>query len=120
MDKDANPPSLAEIQSRLEALKPEEVSAEQEATEERARSGVGFGLRIGTELVSAVVVGFAIGYALDRALNTKPLFLMIGLLLGAAAGFMNVYRVVKGLDDAVGLGRALEEKKRRDERRDLT
>jgi len=110
MDNDATPPSLADIQSRLETLRPEEAPATAES-DEAAKRGMGFGFRIGTEMVSAVVVGFGLGYALDHWLNTKPLFLMIGLLLGAAAGFMNVYRVVKGLDAAVGLGRALEAKK---------
>ena len=81
-------------------------------------SGAGAAMRMGTDLVAALAVGGAIGYALDRWLGTKPAFLLVFLLLGAVAGFLNVYRVAKGLDGAVGLGRAIEEKKRRDAAQD--
>jgi len=35
------------------------------------------------------------GYALDRYLSSKPWFLAIGVVLGGAAGCLNVYRVAK-------------------------
>ena len=35
------------------------------------------------------------GYALDRYLNAKPWFLAIGVIMGGAAGCLNVYRVAK-------------------------
>ena len=37
------------------------------------------------------------GYALDRFLNTKPWFLAIGVVVGGAAGCLNVYRVAKDI-----------------------
>ena len=55
----------------------------------RARS-VGF--RILGEFVAAVVAGLIIGYAIDRAAGTSPAALIIFLLLGAVAGFYNIYR----------------------------
>lgn len=108
------PPSLADIEARLQAVRHDHGEGGEEAPQEAApSSGMGIGMRIGTELVSAVVVGFGLGWALDHWLGTRPVFLLIGLVLGAAAGFMNVFRVARGLDDAVGLGRAMDEKKRR-------
>ena len=57
-------------------------------------SGLGLGLRVGVELVSALAVAVAIGWALDRWLHTLPLFLVIFLVLGGAAGVANVWRLV--------------------------
>ncbi|GGG47969.1 hypothetical protein GCM10010964_39190 [Caldovatus sediminis] len=53
----------------------------------------GIGFRVGVELVSALVVGLAIGWALDRWLGTGPWLLLLFVVLGAAAGVLNVYRV---------------------------
>ncbi len=56
--------------------------------------GLGPALRIGVELVSALAVGLAIGWALDRWLHTRPLFLLLFLALGIAAGLLNVWRTI--------------------------
>lgn len=53
------------------------------------------GFRVGTELLSGVVVGAGLGYVLDMYLQTKPWLLIVFLLLGFVAGFLNVYRFVK-------------------------
>ena len=54
----------------------------------------GIGARVGVELASALVVGLVIGYWLDRWLHTKPVFLLLFLVVGGAAGIMNVFRTV--------------------------
>lgn len=53
--------------------------------------------KIITDLVAGLFVGAVIGYFLDEALNSSPLFLLIFLIIGMAAGFMNIYR---GLNDS--------------------
>ena len=53
----------------------------------------GIGLRVGTELVAALMVGVGIGWVLDRWLGTRPIFLAIFVLLGGAAGILNVWRL---------------------------
>ncbi len=61
----------------------------------------GIGGRVGVEMLSALVVGLGIGWALDRWLHTAPLFLVVGVLLGGAAGIANVWRLMapkKGRD----------------------
>jgi ATP synthase protein I len=50
--------------------------------------------RVGVELVSALAVGVAIGYGLDHWLGTRPLFLALFVVLGGAAGVLNVWRLV--------------------------
>jgi len=77
------------------------------------QSGLGQGLRIGIEMVVSVAVGAGIGYFIDGWADTRPLFMIVFLFLGFAAGIMNVLRIVRGLDEAVGLGRAMREKEAR-------
>jgi ATP synthase protein I len=50
---------------------------------------------IGLTLVVATVIGLVAGYYADRWLGTKPWLLLIGLGLGIAAGFVNLFRSVK-------------------------
>jgi ATP synthase protein I len=52
-------------------------------------------LNIATDLVSGVLVGLAGGFYLDKWLDTKPLFIIICLFLGIAAGFRMIWREMK-------------------------
>lgn len=54
----------------------------------------GVGLRAGVEVVSALIVGVVIGFALDRWLGTWPWLFLLFFVLGAAAGVVNVYRLI--------------------------
>ena len=56
---------------------------------------LGLAFRISTELVAAVFVAIFIGYYLDKWLGTKPIFLIILLLVGIVAGIFNVVRSAK-------------------------
>lgn len=69
-------------------------------------AGMAAGFRIVVELVAAVAVGTGIGWLLDGWLGTRPLMLVVFVLLGAAAGVMNVYRTAKELDRAAKARRA--------------
>ncbi len=59
-------------------------------------------LKSGIELVSAVIVALFIGLFLDNYFQSKPVFLFIFLILGFAAGIINVFRSVKKLGFEVG------------------
>ncbi|MGY8762083.1 MAG: AtpZ/AtpI family protein [Nitrospinaceae bacterium] len=59
------------------------------------RQGLSIAFRLGTELTVAVMIGAAIGFALDRYLSTKPWLLAVGVVIGGAAGCLNVYRISK-------------------------
>jgi ATP synthase protein I len=50
------------------------------------------GFRLSTELVAGVIVGAIIGWALDKLLGISPWGLIVFLLLGFAAGVLNVMR----------------------------
>jgi len=53
---------------------------------------------IGLVLVLATVIGLVGGYYLDRWLGTSPWLLLLGLVLGIAAGFVNLFRSVTRAD----------------------
>lgn len=57
------------------------------------REGVSIGARLGLEMVVATLVGTGLGYLVDYWLDSSPWGMIGGLLLGAAAGFRNVYRI---------------------------
>ena len=108
--KDDRPlPSLEKLDEKLRAAEAKRRKTKTGSTEQG--QGLGFALRIGVEIVAALIVGVAIGYFLDQWLGTKPWFLLLFFVLGAAAGFMNVFRVVGGLGGQVGYRRAKEREK---------
>ena len=55
-------------------------------------SGYARGFRLSSELVAGVLVGAGLGWLIDRLLGTSPWGLIVLLLLGFAAGVMNVMR----------------------------
>lgn len=117
MDERKQPPSLDEIEQRLRAARAQDPGSGGQAGAGRrgGASGMGIAARITVELVVSVMVGVGIGYALDQWLGTKPWLMLVFLLLGGAAGVMNAYRAAKGLDESVGLGSAMERRKRQGE-----
>ncbi len=68
---------------------PPNTSAPRPATD---ASGVARGLRFSTELVGGVVVGGLIGWFLDRWLGISPWGFIVFVLLGFAAGMLNLMR----------------------------
>jgi ATP synthase protein I len=56
-------------------------------------NAMGLAFRVLSEFVAAVIVGAFIGWWIDRVTGTTPAFLVTLLLMGAAAGFWNVYRI---------------------------
>ena len=47
---------------------------------------------LGVTMVAATAIGLAFGYQLDKWLNTSPWLMILFLLFGIAAGFINVFR----------------------------
>ena len=61
------------------------------------RQGMGIAFRLGTELVVTTMIGALIGYAVDYYFETKPWGILVGLIFGAAAGCLTVYRTAMTL-----------------------
>jgi len=88
------------IRQRLDSLGQQlaDVKARRAApqSEPEARgAALGKALRLATELVAGVAVGGFIGWALDRLFGLAPVLMVVFLILGAAAGIMNVVRAAK-------------------------
>ncbi len=60
----------------------------------KSRPTIGPYLDLGLQLAVAVCIGFGIGYFLDNHLHSRPIFIVLGVLLGATAGMLNIYRTV--------------------------
>ena len=55
-------------------------------------SALARGLRLSAEFVAGILVGAAIGWSIDRWLGTSPWGMIVLLLLGFAAGVLNMMR----------------------------
>lgn len=62
-------------------------------------SPLGVGLRLGLELATALFLAIAIGWGLDRVFHTRPLFLVLFIPLGGAAGVLNIWRIYRPQPD---------------------
>ncbi len=95
MTEGKNDPSLEDLGAKLGALRAEKdlEAQKRKAKDEAARKGgLGAAWKMSSELVGAVIVGSAIGYGLDYAFGTSPVMLIIFVLMGCAAGILNVFR----------------------------
>ena len=63
---------------------------------------LGLAFRVSVEIVSAVAIGVGIGWLLDGWLDTTPWFLVVFVVVGFAAGILNVYRLASGFGYAAG------------------
>jgi ATP synthase protein I len=106
MSESQPPDRLARLAQRLNKAR---AAAESDA-KPRAGSnnptmqrGMALGLRIGLELVVAVMVATLVGWGIDRWLGTAPWVSIAMFFLGVAAGMVNVYRAVAGIQTPVGV-----------------
>ena len=56
------------------------------------RQGMQIAFRLGIELTVATFIGAMLGYGVDQFFGMRPWGLAIGVILGATAGSLNVYR----------------------------
>jgi ATP synthase protein I len=54
--------------------------------------------QVGVTFVVSTVLGLAAGYYADRWLGSSPWGLLVGLGIGIAAGFVNLFRALKAAE----------------------
>ena len=98
------PDDLDNFGKRLQSAKDAEENRKvwKKDTDKPPQSALGLAFRVSVELVSALAVGLAIGWGLDELLGTRPWVMLVFLILGGAAGILNVYRMASGYGYAVG------------------
>jgi ATP synthase protein I len=99
-DRNDRPADEAALSARLQRLgerlgqhhsdRPSETNSRQNANADP--SALARGLRLSAEFVAGILVGAAIGWLLDRWLGTSPWGMIVFLLLGFAAGVLNMMR----------------------------
>nr|WP_040615910.1 AtpZ/AtpI family protein [Roseibium sp. TrichSKD4] len=85
---------LSERRDRLNQLLATRDEAEQSAktAESGNKSGYAQAMKLSSEFIAGIVTGIGIGWILDQWLGTTPFGLIVFLLLGFAAGVLNVLR----------------------------
>ena len=82
---------LSELEGKISRAKEEEKPQRQSMS----RSAHSYGFRMASDMIAAPIVATFIGWWLDRFLGSSPIFLLILLLLGVAAGIFNVVRTAQ-------------------------
>ena len=96
--------ALNVLDSRLKKARDNVQDPLNEPGAEKAEKGEALGLafRVSVEIVSAVAIGFGIGWLLDSWLGSTPWLMVAFIVLGFAAGILNVYRLASGFGYAAG------------------
>src|SRR5262249_550619 len=95
---------LAKLGQQLAEAKGKRAAAPEVVGEGRG-AAYGKAVKLATELIAGVAVGGFIGWALDRLFGSAPLLMVVFLILGAAAGIMNVVRSAKEMQAKAPLPR---------------
>ncbi len=102
-----------EFQQRLDKLgkKLDQASkGDQTDQPQSSSSGLGIAMRMGSEFVAAVLIGGAMGWFLDKWMGSTPFMLFLFLMVGFAAGTMNIIRVGKRLNEKQNLNASKDAK----------
>lgn len=92
---------LGERIARAQAQRPAQAEAEQ--MRQGDMSGLSRGFRLASEFTAAIFVGAGLGYIIDMVLPTRPWGLIVLLLLGFAAGVLNVVRATAEMNAATAV-----------------
>jgi ATP synthase protein I len=87
---------LAARIKRAQGVRPAQAAADR--VRQGEMTGIGRGFRLASEFVAAIVVGAALGWGVDRIFGISPWGLIVLLLLGFAAGVLNVIRATAELN----------------------
>lgn len=85
--------NLKELSKKLDDYKLKNITKNKNKSKVSS-TPLGLGLKISLDFVASVVVGVLIGLGFDMLFNSKPIFFLIFLIFGIAAGFMSMYRSI--------------------------
>lgn len=89
------PEDLRRLQTRLDEVRRREAAKNPQS----APTPMGVAFRFGTEMIAGIAVGGALGWGIDWLAGTRPVFLIVMFVLGAAAGVLNVMRAAKEMTE---------------------
>ncbi len=97
MGQDADRDRLAALEQRIAQAKA--AAAPRRSAQEDKHRQAQLAWRMVIELVAGLLIGFGIGYGLDTLFGTMPIFLVLFVLAGFAAGVKTMLRSAKELQD---------------------
>jgi ATP synthase protein I len=105
----SDPDRLRDLGTRLDQLQA------RQAPKGPPPSQAGIAGRFATELVAALLVGGGLGWGIDWlfghfGFHTRPVFMIVFVVLGAAAGILNVVRAAREINAQIASVRSDEEK----------
>jgi ATP synthase protein I len=96
--------ATADLEARIARARGQRAAeAAAEQTRQGDMSGMSRGFRLASEFVAAIIVGAGLGYLIDMFLPTRPWGLVVLLLLGFAAGVLNVVRATAEMNAATAV-----------------
>ena len=103
MPKDDSDKRLDDLRRRLDRARGEAAPEDKPSSSASSTSGgLAAALRLSSELVAGVVAGGGLGYFLDKGLGTSPFGLIAFILIGFAAGTLNLVRAASRRNDGEG------------------
>lgn len=94
MAEDLDPNRLKALEDRIAAARGKEAP---KAAGADKYSGAELAWRMVTELLAGLLIGFGIGYGLDSLFGTMPLFLILFVFAGFAAGIKVMLRTAEAM-----------------------
>ena len=89
------------MSERIAAAKRDQVELRRQPEQSAAQmQGMNRAIRLGAEFIAAILVGSGIGFLLDSWLGTRPWLMLVMLLVGFAAGILNVVRSADEMNKA--------------------
>jgi ATP synthase protein I len=93
------PKEKEEFQARLESARKKQESGSWTGQLQVERSGaIGRAWRLSVEIIAAFLVCGGFGWWLDSYFGTKPVFLLVFVVLGMFVGVYNVFKVAKDMN----------------------
>jgi ATP synthase protein I len=89
----------SDLAARIARARGEHPGQQTEARQ-RETTGMGRAFRLASEFVAAILVGLGLGWGVDTLFNTTPWGIIVLLLLGFAAGVLNVVRAAAEINAA--------------------
>ena len=84
---------LKELEKKLDKVKKSKIQDNQ--YHQKPAINYSIAINISIELITGIGLGVFLGLMIDNYLQTKPLMLIIFIVLGTIVGFYNMFRMLK-------------------------
>lgn len=90
-----SPQKLKELEERINRFKNQD---KKEGAHIILARDYNLAVRTAAEFIAPIIISLSIGYMLDMASKKAPIFMIIFVFFGLAAGILNIYKLYTGID----------------------